>query len=127
MNNEKKEHIKKILMSEQQFNKISDQLINDILDGKAKLLSAKEICERLNISENYFTNLVKVNDPTYKLQESNASLGETLLNDVLKGFLREETSEENLQYGFPKPDIYIAGKARWATQTLKSWLLEGAK
>lgn len=129
MSNERTEQIKKLLISAQQSNSPKEQLLNDVAEGKIQLLSAKEICQRLNLSEDEFTNLVRNSDPTY------SPAPKSKMADVID-FLKHQAFEakkniiklENLhQYSFPAPDLYIAGKARWTEDTLKKWLLQGAK
>ena len=65
MSNKRTEQIKKLLISAQQSNSPKEQLLNDVAEGKIRLLSAKDIYQRLNLSEDEFTNLVRNNDPTY--------------------------------------------------------------
>ncbi|MEE3682372.1 hypothetical protein [Actinobacillus pleuropneumoniae] len=129
MSNERTEQIKKLLISAQQSNSPKEQLLNDVAEGKIQLLSAKEICQRLNLSEDEFTNLVRNSDPTYSPAPKSKMADVT---DFLKHQAFEATKNiiklENLhQYSFPAPDLYIAGKARWTEDTLKQWLLQGAK
>ena len=64
MSNGRTEQIKKILISAQQSDSPKDQLLNDVAEGKVHLISAKEICERLSLSESEFTALVRNSDPT---------------------------------------------------------------
>lgn len=125
--NERTEQIKKLLISEQEGIAPNEQIINDLIEGKIKLLSAKDIYTRLNISSSEFEQLVKNSDPTYSLHEKNKM-------DVLtKNFIGKDLikvisrTEIQYKYSFPKPDLYIAGKARWSPDTLKRWLLQGAK
>lgn len=129
MSSERTEQIKKILISAQQASSPKDQLLNDIAEGKINLLSAKEICKRLNLSESEFTALVKNSDPTYSPMPKNQ------VNEVMQAITENVRNlAENLtkldsqhQYSFPAPDLYVAGRARWAEDTLKQWLLQGAK
>gem|GEM_PF-5741207 len=56
--NERTEQIKKLLISEQEGIAPNEQIINDLIEGKIKLLSAKDIYTRLNISSGEFEQLV---------------------------------------------------------------------
>ena len=125
--NERTEQIKKLLISEQEGIAPNEQIINDLIEGKIKLLSAKDIYTRLNISSGEFEQLVKNNDPTYSLHEKNKidAITDSLIG---KGLVKAiSRTEIQYKYSFPKPDLYIAGKARWSPDTLKRWLLQGAK
>ena len=125
--NERTEQIKKLLISEQEGIAPKEQIINDLIEGKIKLLSAKDIYTRLNISSGEFEQLVKNSDPTYSLHEKNKmdALTKSLIG---KGLIKTISQTEiQYKYSFPKPDLYIAGKARWSSDTLKRWLLQGAK
>ena len=98
-----------------------------MIEGKIKLLSAKDIYTRLNISSGEFEQLVKNSDPTYSLHERNKidAITDSLIG---KGLVKAiSRTEIQYKYSFPKPDLYIAGKARWSPDTLKRWLLQGAK
>jgi hypothetical protein len=125
--NERTEQIKKLLISEQEGISPNEQIINDLIEGKIKLLSAKDIYTRLNISSGEFEQLVKNSDPTYSLHERNKidAITDSLIG---KGLVKAiSRTEIQYKYSFPKPDLYIAGKARWSPDTLKRWLLQGAK
>nr|DAT90883.1 MAG TPA: hypothetical protein [Bacteriophage sp.] len=126
--NERTEQIKKLLISEQEGIAPNEQIINDLIEGKIKLLSAKDIYTLLNISSSEFEQLVKNSDPTYSLHEKNKmdalTKGLIIRKDLIKAISRTEIQ---YKYSFPKPDLYIAGKARWSSDTLKRWLLQGAK
>lgn len=125
--NERTEQIKKLLISEQEGISPNEQIINDLIEGKIKLLSAKDIYTRLNISSGEFEQLVKNSDPTYSLHEKNKidAITDSLIG---KGLVKAiSRTEIQYKYSFPKPDLYIAGKARWSPDTLKRWLLQGAK
>ncbi len=125
--NERTEQIKKLLISEQEGIAPNEQIINDLIEGKIKLLSAKDIYTRLNISSGEFEQLVKNSDPTYTLHEKNKI--DVLTSSLIGNGLIKTISRTEIQYkySFPKPDLYIAGKARWSPDTLKRWLLQGAK
>lgn len=124
--NERTEQIKKLLISEQEGIAPNEQIINDLIEGKIKLLSAKDIYTRLNISSGEFEQLVKNSDPTYSLHEKNKM--DALTSLIGKGLIKTISQTEiQYKYSFPKPDLYIAGKARWSSDTLKRWLLQGAK
>ena len=125
--NERTEQIKKLLISEQEGIAPNEQIINDLIEGKIKLLSAKDIYTRLNISSGEFEQLVKNNDTAYSLHEKNKidAITDSLIG---KGLVKAiSRTEIQYKYSFPKPDLYIAGKARWSPDTLKRWLLQGAK
>lgn len=106
MTNLRTEQIKGILLAEQQAKSYQGQIISDLVEGKITLLTAQEICSRLSIDEKIFTLWVRKNEPDY-----NKKAG--------------EISWEHFQpTQFPKPDIYIAGEARWTKETFKRWLLQ---
>lgn len=127
--NERIEQIKKMLISEQEGIATNEQIINDLVAGKIKLLSAKDIYTRLNISSDEFTQLVKRSDPNFRLNENN--IVDTFMEklNLPKAIDVYNVSSSNTKdsYSFPKPDLYIAGKARWSPDTLKKWLLQGSK
>lgn len=129
MSNERTEQIKKLLISAQQSNSPKEQLLNDVAEGKIQLLSAKDIYQRLNLSEDEFTNLVRNSDPTYSPTQKSKidDLTDILNRQVFEATKNIIKSENRHQYSFPAPDLYIAGKARWTEDTLKQWLLQGAK
>lgn len=122
------EQIKKLLISAQSDTSPEDQLVNDIVKGEVKLLSAKDICERLGLSENEFTELVRQNEPSYQARKKTKVeevLGQMKGLEKVSQVIKSQHFE--YQYSFPAPDIYIAGKARWTEDSLKNWLLQGAK
>ncbi|EIJ72898.1 hypothetical protein [Haemophilus parahaemolyticus] len=129
MSNKRTEQIKKLLISAQQSNSPKEQLLNDVAEGKIRLLSAKDIYQRLNLSEDEFTNLVRNNDPTYSpTQQSRIDdLTDILNRQVFEARKNIIKLDNRHQYSFPAPDLYIVGKARWTEDTLKQWLLQGAK
>lgn len=120
------EQIKKMLISEQQPNAPEAQLIEAIIDGRVKLLSDKDIYQKLNISETEFSEWVKQTTPNYQAEHRTAQA-------VAVGVLFRDYStkmspfSQKKQHSFPKPDIYIAGKARWTTDTLRNWLRQNTK
>lgn len=127
MSNERAEQIKKILLEGQQSSPPLEQLIDQIVAGSVKLLSAQEICDRLGLSENELTRLVRKNDPTYPQYDNKSSAAKAMQGiERLARTMRGVAMEDGL-FSFPPPDIYIVGKARWSADTLKKWLFQGAK
>lgn len=126
ISNERTEQIKKILLEEQRASRPREQLINQIVAGSIKLLSAQEVCERLSLSEAELTRLVRKSDPNYPRYDNKGSVAKAMKEiERMTQTIREITMDE--AFSFPAPDIYIAGKARWSEDTLKKWLLQGAK
>lgn len=125
MDSYKTEQIKKILISEQQSDPVENQLVDAIIAGKVELLSDVDICKKLNLSVPEFTRLVRQSDPSYRADLPHFP------EHAIRAFSVSQSTKLTLPYkqtfSFPKPDIYIAGKARWTTDTLKNWLLQGAK
>lgn len=70
-------------------------LAERIAHGRATLLDMNDICERLNISRSSFERWRK--------------------NSI--------DNKPNTTH-FPKPDIYLVGRARWELATLTQWIIE---
>ncbi|MCI7353330.1 MAG: hypothetical protein SPE06_05460 [[Actinobacillus] rossii] len=103
-----------------------DKLVNDIMKGSADLLSANDIITRLGISADEFMKLVNL--PNHSLR-TNGGLGAAVyasrrMFDAHIELINQEL-EKNIS--FPKPDVYILGKARWKKETFKKWLEEQCK
>lgn len=100
-----------------------DKLVNDIMKGSADLLSANDIITRLGISADEFMKLVNL--PNHSLQ-TDGGLGAAVyasrrMFDAHIELINEELAKKA---SFPKPDLYILGKARWKKETFKKWLEE---
>lgn len=109
MSNEKTETIKAILIAAQRPAITKEQIIDDVVAGKVKLLTAEQISERIGIDEAVFTLWVKQSTDDYHPRKPRKELGKDKMP---------------LMATFPKPDIYIAGEARWTQETFKMWLIQ---
>ena len=103
-----------------------DKLVNDIMKGSADLLSANDIITRLGISADEFKELVNL--PNHYLR-TNGGFGATVYNTKRMFDAHIELINQELEknISFPKPDLYILGKARWKKETFKKWLEEQCK
>lgn len=103
-----------------------DKLVNDIMKGSADLLSANDIITRLGISADEFKELVNL--PNHYLR-TNGGVGATVYNTKRMFDTHIELINQELEknISFPKPDLYILGKARWKKETFKKWLEEQCK
>ncbi|MCT8761875.1 hypothetical protein P9Z71_10760 [Glaesserella parasuis] len=103
-----------------------DKLVNDIMKGSADLLSANDIITRLGISADEFKELVNL--PNHYLR-TNGGFGATVYNTKRMFDTHIELINQELEknISFPKPDLYILGKARWKKETFKKWLEEQCK
>ena len=98
-----------------------DKLVNDIMKGSADLLSANDIITRLGISVDEFMKLINL--PNHSLR-TNGGLAAAVyaskrMFDTHIELINEELEKKT---SFPKPDLYILGKARWKKETFKKWL-----
>jgi len=93
----------------------TNDIVEQIANGTAQLLSADEICKRLEISRSTFDRWVKNGSPltidSLKLPRPAKSI-----------FNRGEAEDNNLT--FPPPDIRIGNSPRWAMSTFKKWLTD---
>lgn len=117
------EDVKQAIVEAQLASTPKDKVVNDIMKGSAELLSANDIINRLGITAVEFQELVNL--PNHYLR-TNGGLGAAVYTtkrmfDAHIELINQEL-EKNLS--FPKPDLYILGKARWKKETFKKWLEE---
>lgn len=100
-----------------------DKVINDIVKGAGNFLSANDIIKRLGISADEFKDLVNL--PNHYIR-TNGGLGAALYSSTRLFDATVELVNKDLEQkkSFPKPDLYILGKARWKKETFKKWLEE---
>ena len=115
--------VKEAIVEAQLASTPKDKVINDIMKGSAELLSANDIINRLGITAREFQELVNL--PNHYLR-SNGGLGAALhttqrMFDTHIELINQELEKKLF---FPKPDLYILGKARWKKETFKKWLEE---
>lgn len=115
--------VKQSIVEAQLASTPKDKVVNDIIKGSAELLSANDIINRLGITVEEFQELVNL--PQHYLK-ANGGLGAAIYRtqrmfDAHIELINQEL-EKNLS--FPKPDLYILGKARWKKETFKQWLEE---
>lgn len=115
--------VKQAIVEAQLASTPKDKMINNIMKGSAELLSANDIILRLGITANEFEKLVKL--PNHYLR-INGGLGAALaathsLFDPHIELINQDLEKSST---FPKPDLYILGKARWTKETFKKWLEE---
>jgi len=85
-----------------------NDLVNQIAEGKANLLSADDICARLSVSRSTFDRWVKNGTTQYIGQRPRVSL-----------FAKDA---EDSSITFPPADIKIGNSPRWSLETFKKWL-----
>lgn len=81
----------------------NSDLVNQIAEGTAVLLTAEDICNRLSVSRSTFDRWVRRG-------------GRDGISPSLKELM------ENDHTSFPPPDIRIGNSPRWSIETFKSWL-----
>ncbi|HDR1420435.1 hypothetical protein CDE51_09940 [Pasteurella multocida] len=123
------EDVKEAIVKAQLASTPRDKVINDVIKGSAELLSASDIISRLSITVNEFRELVGLPNHYIKIKpgasipsvigESSYYSKELYSSDIE---LINKELEKNIS--FPKPDLYILGKARWKKETFKKWLEE---
>lgn len=96
------------------MNATNDDLINQIAEGKAILLSADDICSRLSVSRSTFDRWVRNGAPF--------SVKDSLLNEPEFSFTERRLNQEDGKLSFPPADIRIGNSPRWSLNTFKSWL-----
>ncbi|BAS48373.1 hypothetical protein AANUM_1142 [Aggregatibacter actinomycetemcomitans NUM4039] len=116
------EDVKQSIVEAQLASSPRDKVINGIMRGTADLLSANDIIKRLGITPNEFEKLVNL--PHHYVNSH--GLGgvvhaANVLFDPHIELINQELEEKTT---FPKPDLYILGKARWTKETFKKWLEE---
>lgn len=84
-----------------------NDLVNQIAEGTAILLSAEDICTRLSVSRSTFDRWVKNGSTQYIGGRPPKSL-----------FNKDDDSS----ISFPPPDIRIGNSPRWSIDTFKAWL-----
>ncbi|KGQ29758.1 hypothetical protein [Gallibacterium anatis] len=118
------DQVKSNIVKAQLTSSPKDRMINSIMNGSAELLSANDIILRLGITVKEFEKLIKL--PNHYLK-TNGELGaafaatHSLLDSNIE-LINKDLSEKGSV--FPKPDLYILGKARWTKETFKKWLEE---
>lgn len=115
--------VKEAIVEAQLASTPKDKVINDIMKGSAELLSANDIINRLGITAREFQELVNL--PNHYLR-SNGGLGAALhtTQRMFDPHIELINQELEKKLFFPKPDLYILGKARWKKETFKKWLEE---
>jgi len=86
-----------------------NDLVNQIAEGKANLLSADDICTRLSVSRSTFDRWVKNGT-------SIPSVGGIPKRSIFP------RNDEDSGITFPQPDIKIGNSPRWSIETFKKWL-----
>lgn len=124
--NTKFEEVKQSIVEAQLASTPKDKMVNNIMKGSSELLSANEIIQQLGIEPYEFEQLVNL--PNHYIQMNN-SLGATLAHSTRLVGRKIELINRDLEKKsqFPKPDLYILGKARWTKETFKKWLEEQCK
>lgn len=84
-----------------------NDLVNQIAEGKAELLTADEICKRLAVSRSTFDRWVKNGTTQY-------------IGNRPKLFTKPDDEDTSMQ--FPPADIRIGQSPRWSVDTFKKWL-----
>lgn len=117
------ENVKPAIVEAQLASTPKNQLVKDIMKGSADLLSANDIIHRLGINADEFLNLVNL--PNHYLR-TNGGLGAAVYQTRRMFDAHIELVNKDLEknISFPKPDLYILGKARWKKETFQQWLEE---
>jgi hypothetical protein len=117
------EDVKQFIVEAQLASTPKDKVVNDIMKGTADLLSANDIIKRLGITADEFKELVNL--PNHYLR-TRGGLAGALHNNTTLFNANIELINQDLEKAssFPKPDLYILGKARWKKETFKKWLEE---
>lgn len=114
--------VKSAIVEAQLASTPKDKVVSDIMKGSADLLSANDIIQRLGITANEFEILVGL--PNHYVR-TNRGLGAVIHSaKMFDPYIELVNSELEKNITFPKPDIYILGKARWKKETFKKWLEE---
>lgn len=91
---------------------MNEVLIDRIADGTAVLLSADQICTRLDVSRSTFDRWVRAGAPLIEqLKNRQHGTYADRLNELEEGRIT-----------FPPPDIRIGNSPRWEMATFKKWL-----
>lgn len=114
------EATKHLLLQEQKGSFDKEKLIEDIISGKANLLTADTIALRLGIPIEVFHRWVKNGDSHYIIPGNLAMkmFGNALEDTMFSG--KGNTT-------FPKPDVYIGNYPRWTVETFRNWLITNLK
>ena len=114
--------VKQSIVAAQLASTPKDKVVSDIMKGSADLLSANDIIQRLSITANEFERLVGL--PNHYVR-TNGGLGAVMRSaQMFDPHIELINSELEKNITFPKPDIYILGKALWKKETFKNWLEE---
>ncbi|WP_427838245.1 hypothetical protein [Actinobacillus pleuropneumoniae] len=115
--------VKEAIVEAQLASTPKDKIVNDIMKGIGDFLSANDIIKRLGISADEFHELVNL--PNHYIR-TNGGLGAALYSSSRLFDATVELVNKDLEKSksFPKPDLYILGKARWKKETFKKWLDE---
>ena len=110
------EDIKQLIVEAQLASTPQEKMISEMTNGMSNLLSADDIIECLCITTDEFKELVNL--PNHELRyPTNAILlayyNSKLVNARIELVNRDLEGEST----FPKPDLYILGKARWKKET----------
>lgn len=114
------EDVKQSIVEAQLASSPKDKMINSIMKGTADLLSANDIINRLGITPNEFEKMVNL--PRHYVNAKGlggAVHAANVLFDPHIELINHDLEEKTM---FPKPDLYILGKARWTKETFKKWL-----
>lgn len=119
--------VKRAIVAAQLATSPKDKMINSIMKGSAELLSANDIIQKLGITVDEFKELLKL--PNHYLR-TEGGLGAVIHGSQALFDRNVELINKELEQKkgfFPKPDLYILGKARWTKETFKKWLEEQCK
>ncbi len=119
--------VKQAIVAAQLAMNPKDKMINSIMKGSAELLSANDIIQKLGITVDEFSELLKL--PNHYLR-TKGGFGAVIhgSNALFDGNVELINKELEQKKGFfPKPDLYILGKARWTKETFRKWLEEQCK
>ncbi|HDR1805563.1 TPA: hypothetical protein QB606_000827 [Pasteurella multocida] len=123
------EDVREAIVKAQLASTPRDKVINDVIKGSAELLSANDIIIRLSITVGEFRKLVGLPNHYIKIKPGasipNIIGGSSYCSKELYSSDIELINKElEKKTSFPKPDLYILGKARWKKETFKKWLEE---
>lgn len=118
-------HIKQAIVEAQLASTPKDKMIQSIMQGTTELLSANDIIQKLGITTDEFQRLVDL--PNHQLRNSTLGHITRFYSDVSGGQVELVDTNWEATNKFPKPDLYILGKARWTKETFKEWLEKQCK
>lgn len=102
-----------------------EEIVNGIMTGSLKVMTAQDISGKLRIPEDTLHKWVENGDKNYRIPEYSSAFG--LVNALRKYEQASKLNEIDNKTIFPKPDFYLGRHPRWLESTLRNWLLSQIK